>query len=386
MSQSIQNGQRLPALDALRGLAILMVLVAHYVSVPLFDVFRPGSTASYLHATLRLAGSGVDLFFVLSGFLIGGILLDNRESQNLFKTFYCRRFFRIIPVYALLVLAYLIVVKLASFDIASLRIPVGEPFPLAVLATFTQNMWMINHHDSPFVGVTWSLAVEEQFYLTLPALIRFVPRKAITPVVVSLAVLAVAARLIAYQQGSLSAAFYLLPCRFDSLLLGVCGALLVRSSWWGRDVTQKVIWAMFFVGAGAMIFFTLSDKDPFLVGVVKYSFVAVFYVSLLLLVLSNSTVSRIISRPSLRRVGDWAYALYLIHMPVASLCFAILLGGPLKIRGAISIGVMLLALAITFGLSILSWHALEKPMIARGKRFKYGEKTIHVSGLVPAIE
>src|SRR6266436_2391430 len=87
---------RIPELDGIRGIAIGMVLIAHFFLV----VSRPGSPLAYALVPLRLDWSGVDLFFVLSGFLIGGILLDAREASNYFRVFYRRRFFRIIPLYA----------------------------------------------------------------------------------------------------------------------------------------------------------------------------------------------------------------------------------------------------------------------------------------------
>jgi peptidoglycan/LPS O-acetylase OafA/YrhL len=92
---------RIPELDGLRGIAILLVLFYHYVSIP------PGQISTQFPQTIFAIGwSGVDLFFVLSGFLIGGMLLDVRESPNYFKTFYGRRFYRIVPLYYLSIAAY----------------------------------------------------------------------------------------------------------------------------------------------------------------------------------------------------------------------------------------------------------------------------------------
>src|SRR5665213_775139 len=102
MTERIPQG-RIPELDGLRGMAILLVLVGHYFSVPGIGA------ASLLNGYwFRLGWTGVDLFFVLSGFLIGGILLGVRESPNYFKTFYARRFFRIIPLYYAWILIYVV--------------------------------------------------------------------------------------------------------------------------------------------------------------------------------------------------------------------------------------------------------------------------------------
>src|SRR5262249_22413000 len=98
---SIQNvqrsGTRVPELDGLRGLAILLVILCHYVGNA--EHSSLGVWPSRALAAFNIGWSGVDLFFVLSGFLIGGILLEERESANYFRAFYMRRMFRILPLY-----------------------------------------------------------------------------------------------------------------------------------------------------------------------------------------------------------------------------------------------------------------------------------------------
>ena len=105
-SVPVDSRGRIAALDGLRGIAVLMVVVLHYY------VIVPGPEGSRLHDSLQHAGSlffcGVDLFFVLSGFLIGGIVLDNRDSPALLPAFYARRFFRIVPLYVLLLASFFI--------------------------------------------------------------------------------------------------------------------------------------------------------------------------------------------------------------------------------------------------------------------------------------
>src|ERR1700730_12028781 len=147
-----------------------MVVAVHYAGaevgpVPRFPIFISGP--------MNLGWSGVDLFFVLSGFLIGGILLDARQSANYFRVFYTRRFFRIIPIYYVFLLIVLGLSSLGTFGLTSdfswmfvWRLPWLPQF------LFLQNFWMalINNFGAQGLGVTWSLAVEEQFYVTIPAL------------------------------------------------------------------------------------------------------------------------------------------------------------------------------------------------------------------------
>jgi peptidoglycan/LPS O-acetylase OafA/YrhL len=94
--------QRIPELDGLRGLAILLALVFHYITQE--GAQLPGSVPAMLQRFVIMGWTGVDLFFVLSGFLIGGILMDVRGSPRYSKTFYSRRFFRIVPIYYLWIL------------------------------------------------------------------------------------------------------------------------------------------------------------------------------------------------------------------------------------------------------------------------------------------
>ena len=101
MSGKENFGQRrIPELDGIRGLAMVLVLVWHYLVVQV--QVPPGSPAAYALKLFSLTWAGVDLFFVLSGFFISGILMDNRNGECYYRTFYMRRFCRIFPLYYLL--------------------------------------------------------------------------------------------------------------------------------------------------------------------------------------------------------------------------------------------------------------------------------------------
>src|SRR5882724_4828418 len=104
--------KRIPELDGLRGIAISLVLWFHFFGVGLHTT--PGTFWAYVQALGRLSWTGVDLFFVLSGFLIGGILLDARTSPNYFQTFYVRRFLRIVPISAALLTGVFVLTHIAA--------------------------------------------------------------------------------------------------------------------------------------------------------------------------------------------------------------------------------------------------------------------------------
>src|SRR5581483_122872 len=156
--------KKIPQLDAVRGLAILLVMVHNtnwkFPSLHLQAVFQNG-------------WAGVDLFFVLSGFLITRILLDAKESGDSLKNFYARRCLRIWPLYyGLMLFLFVIVPRIRPSESGMIFAPHSSPwwaFPL-FLQTFL--LHSPSEATGP-LGVTWSLAVEEQFYLIWPWIIRY---------------------------------------------------------------------------------------------------------------------------------------------------------------------------------------------------------------------
>ena len=218
---------RIPALDGLRGIAILLVLLFH----GLYNNHVDSKLVSIFLSLGRLSWSGVDLFLVLSGFLIGGILLDAKDSPRYFTTFYLRRAYRILPIYGVVVgiysLRYLPVSVLHSWA-GSAAIPFGA-YP-----TFTQNFWMASRgtFGPVSMAVTWSLAVEEQFYLTAPLIVRRLSRKRLVYMLAAIVFLAPILRVLlvfTFHQDCL-AAYVLMPCRADALCLGMLSAILVRDA------------------------------------------------------------------------------------------------------------------------------------------------------------
>src|SRR5207249_10637671 len=165
----------IPQFDGLSGAAILLVLIGH---------------SGFLEALPHLGGLqyarfGVDLFFVLSGFLITGILLDSKGTEHYFRNFYARRALRIWPLYYFLLF---LVFAVAPLFRPSMRATAAGIWP--AFAFYVQNIALVRHETYPFaLGATWSLAVEEQFYLTWPLLVFLLKRK--TLVIVSLSLVGV---------------------------------------------------------------------------------------------------------------------------------------------------------------------------------------------------
>jgi peptidoglycan/LPS O-acetylase OafA/YrhL len=182
-----------------------------------------------------LGWTGVDLFFVLSGFLIGGILLDAKSSTSYFKTFYVRRFYRIIPIYYLWILSFLALVVfggklLQARTHSGVLPPLG--FELFKHFLFLQNTFLSKQVSltGSWFGVSWSLAVEEQFYLAAPLLIKFFNAARLRILLILVIVLAPLLRTYFYltEGATFNHAYTLMPCRADALALGVLAVLLWR--------------------------------------------------------------------------------------------------------------------------------------------------------------
>lgn len=348
--------KRVLELDGIRGVAIAMVLVFHYFVQP--TQFLPGSVLSYLKAACRLTWSGVDLFFVLSGFLIGGILLDSRDHPDYFRNFYTRRFFRIVPIYgAMLVLTHPLMGWLGVHQVGRWWV-----YPL-----FLQNFSMAAANDFGLWGMTWSLAVEEQFYLTLPAIVRYV--RGVLPWVIGAGIVAAPVIRVVLFYVWPTKVFYaiLMPCRADTLLLGVVAAMWMRSASaaeWLRH-QKNYLWAaggVLLIGAGVI---TLHAR--WMLGIEMasfgYTWLALLYTAVLLLAVTQpqSWLGAVLRFGPLRFLGRIAYGVYLLH----PLFLVVLKTG---IHTWPYAALAALAFIATLVLSVLSWRYFEKPLIDFGHR------------------
>lgn len=347
--------KRLPALDALRGIAILVVLVHHYVP----EQFKP-----------PLFWSGVDLFFVLSGFLITDILLKNVNAENYYLTFYIRRAARILPLYWLLLLTFVLVMKLEPEMLGS---SFSKHLPFWSYITFTQNFLYSarNFWRDPWLDVTWSLALEEQFYIFLSISVRNLNKKYLAALSVFLILLAPVLRfftdspLVSYQ----------LPFhRADSLMLGVVIAIL-----WQSQSAQAFIhahkkyflWSLlvFFVGIAYLFKMEAGIGLP-----IPHFFLAFFYADLLLLALVSSLQSPgfFFGNRFLGWLGIRSYGIYLLHKPIRLVFVTLLSGFSISLDPVVS---TLIVCVLLFALAEISYRLIEKPIMNWGHNIKY-QKTL----------
>jgi peptidoglycan/LPS O-acetylase OafA/YrhL len=377
MSDSDSSG-RIPELDGIRGLAILLVVLWHYIGDPLRQATDPGG--SFIAFGLGLAWSGVDLFFVLSGFLIGGILMDHRASPNYFKAFYTRRVCRIVPIYYVWLLMVLVVLS-ATFAAQSAGIPqlFASPKPAGAYFTFTQNFLMAlsGEYGAPALSVTWSLAIEEQFYLMLPLIVRVIAPKRLPPILIGAIAAAPLLRIILYvvsPSNAEMAAYVLMPCRMDALLSGVGCAYVMRQPNLKQQIARHTAWlyvALTLLIAGSI--FIRNAQTKFEVSSWGYSWLALLYTCLLLIAVTErrGLVTGIVRNRALRRLGVIAYGTYLFHQVINGVLHGLILHHEPQLINASDWAVTLGAFAATIIIAQISWTYFEKRLVMLGQRVRY---------------
>lgn len=305
---------RLPAVDGLRGIAALLILFGHWIGLGV-----PADYATplyFLKRLLWLNSSGVDLFFVLSGFLIGGILIDHRNSPNLLPVFWLRRAVRILPLFSLFLGAFAL---LAHFSDPRLLTPNTQP--LWAHAAFLCNLFttFTGQNDASFLASTWSLAIEEQVYLILPLLVLAVPPAWMSRAALGVIATAPIVRATAWflEGNELSVAAHNLPfCRADAFAVGIWIAIEWRRLLprWTQMRPGHIILSGALPGL-AMFWLTRRNEwmGSLVYCVVGYSACALFYGWALVLALSVPRAAAWLSSRPLVWMGQHSYFVYLFH-------------------------------------------------------------------------
>lgn len=357
---------RVEALDGLRGVAALSVIAYHYIFI---QTNAPiGSLFYYLRAPLKFAWSGVDLFFVLSGFLITDILIKSRGSPNYFETFYARRITRIFPVYFLVLLSFFA----AKTVLPDNLVIVANPMPWWSYVLFVQNipMWLSNDTSGAlWLAPTWSLAVEEQFYLFVPLIVLWLPRR---PAIALLICLAGMAPILRHLYPS-TTAFMMTPFRTDSLLFGSLLAYAIQNPRFLQLCRARVglLYAVLgILAAGIPVMMVRREWfEPF-----DFTWLSTFYLMLILLVQVSpfGLLAKLFRSKVLLWFGLMSYAIYMFHEAVLGLCQYLLLGSNSGgIHAPIDAAVTVLAFAVTCALAALSARFFEGPIRKFGHRWKY---------------
>ena len=344
--------QKIPQLDAVRGIAILVVLAHNlhaFSSLPL-SLFS------------KYGWMGVDLFFVLSGFLITGILLDSKTSENYFRNFYARRCLRIWPLYySVLILMFVILPLVRPQDAPELfqRSSPWWSYPL-----FLQNFLVAAPALAVgSLGVSWSLAVEELFYLVWPLFVRFLSVGRLQFIALTVLLLSPWLRLFFLSRHWI---IYSNPfCRLDGMMAGAVVAILVRKSGFVPGRLLKPAWIVFIVAAPLAI--TTAAYDVLWLA---FSMAAIASASLVFLALfvSNTWFRALLTNRFLIFTGTISYGLYLLHK-IPDDAFK-----RLQIKDAHPISAVWAAVGVSYLLAIVSWNLLEKPFLNLKRFFETKSK------------
>jgi peptidoglycan/LPS O-acetylase OafA/YrhL len=369
--------RHLPALDGVRGFAVLGVCCSH-----IFPGTPHSAFESVLHNALAFGSSGVDLFFVLSGFLITGILYDSRPDPGFFRKFYARRILRIFPLY------YGV---LAIFAVAALCFGLNFHHQLLSLALYLQNTALIAQRLRDYNGPTflplwhfWSLAIEEQFYLVWPITVFLLrTRRRLLIFCAAALVLCPLLRIFLFMH---DINYFIVAentlCRSDSLLAGAALALLFRSRLHDR-VIRAAGW-IFLAGAvfGDLLAY-LSYHGPLLNTATGYrvylslnfSAVALLSIGLITLSLQSPLVSRFCTLQPLRWLGKYSYGIYVLHLALFAYLdapfrqFCSIHFTPKKGVDIVITGVVIFFLSIIA--AYLSYNLFEKHFLRLKRFFSY---------------
>lgn len=344
---------RIRELDGLRAIAALLVISWHYIGTP-------DGTDFVLGRVFYLGHFGVDLFFVLSGYLITTMLLENRASDTYYSSFYGRRAFRIWPIYYLMC-----VVSFIGWRSGTNPELFDGTIPGWTYAVGIQNFWMakLQTYGAYWLAGTWSLAIEEQFYLIFPLVVRFVPIAILPRVLLVIIFVCPVGRLV---DGFTTDVFgyYVLP-QFRADVLSI-GALI---AWWnfnGRrsERIRRNARLTLIISATMLPLISIAGTASFHAAAWQHTLAAVFFGAVVFMILENqgsSLLSPLRSKVA-RHLANWSYASYMSHHWVAYFVFKLLVV-PRTLTTLSGTATTALAFITTLLLCALSYRWLERPLV-----------------------
>jgi len=364
----------MPALDGLRGIAILMVLGHNFD--PVMDPASP--LARLADHVADVGWIGVQLFFVLSGFLITGGLLDTRGASNRLSAFFGRRMLRIFPIYYVTLLVAFVLLPLVS--------PAHAPDGRHQLWLWT---YLANWVEPSGRAVEafphfWSLAVEEQFYLVWPFVVFALTPRRLLRVAVGLTAAALAIRVGMRVAGADPAAVYMWTiCRMDALTAGAALAAWLRRP--GGPAAVERVWSTLSAVAAVVALLGVVvtrglPRTSLATQTFGYSALVIVFSYLLLAGVRAQGkaiaegrrkvggVARVLGAAPLRSVGKYSYAMYIFHVPIRAV-FGPYLRNTVGAAGPLALVYMVGATLVTYLAALISYHAFEKHFLALKRHF-----------------
>ena len=365
---TVPTGPRIKEIDGLRAIAILSVVAWHYIGASA----DAGSGSLLWRATIS-GRSGVDLFFVLSGYLITSILLSNRDASNYFSTFYARRAFRILPIYYVVVAIYVLG---KSFNLSAALF--DGSIPTWTYLVGLQNFWMTSErtYGAFWLGGTWSLAIEEQFYLLFPMLVSLLSLRRLRLVLLGLMIACPLLRIWAYWYGEPFAGYgyyFLTPFRADNLAVG---ALVAWHELTGTSRRVALIARRTLIASAVLfpVYAALIGRHTDMhMALWGHTYLALLYGSLLFMTLQNKGAGQLawLRGKAAAFFARISYALYLVHTSVL-LALSIVSGVSRDVSTWSGRLLAVSAFALSVGLCWLSFRLLEQRLIGFAhRRFTY---------------
>lgn len=378
---------RFTELDGLRGLSALMVVAYHYLSGP--AVYS--ATAFRMREIIYVSPLTVDMFFILSGFLVGGILLNTRNSPNYYKTFYLRRLYRVIPIYYLWIAVFVgIAICVPALRASLLPRNFNAVGFVAGFLFFVQNfpgfpVWNTMAH---WLSTSWTLAIEEHFYLLTPICLHRLDRRKMLGGLAAIIALSPVARTIAWQiaswrdpqdmNGGVMGVWS--PFRADGLAAGILLAILWQTPQAKAWICRQAKWifaclmlsAPLCVGIEYLAIKHVRYAESFAVGFGR-TLVLVSCMSLILLALIYQGKENVSFMRwwVCRELGKISYCMYLIHWGILWLVLTTVFHVLPGTSARTDLLAALIAFPVTIGLSELSWRYFEGPLQKWSHRFTY---------------
>ncbi|HEY3404145.1 MAG TPA: acyltransferase [Ohtaekwangia sp.] len=344
----------IPALDGLRGTAALAVIGFHIFS-----------------NHVKFGWIGVDLFFVLSGFLITGILLDSKGTVNYYRNYLAKRALRIFPLYYFFLIVFFGVFRWTGYGNS-----IDDYDYLSSIQSwywlYIQN-WRVFfdplYPGEDIISHFWSLAIEEQFYIFWPIVIYLIPFRRVIPVCLALIGISIACRLYMYYvlEMSFIKVYFFTAGHLDVLAVGAILAAMVRNENLMALLAKYTLWIFIISGSAVLGIgvwnhsFGIQEFTPY-----GFTVLAIFFGSMIIVSLAPhryNLLKFIMESRALTFFGKYSYGLYVYHIPVLRICMV-------ELNGVVSRQMMLvIAFALSIVVAYISYHLIEKHFLKLKSRF-----------------